>query len=66
MQRSKVEKIKLEWGDDPCNHPKIVKECYGNTLTGYIICAQCGRPIYNSAKSISLSRKNTHPPEANK
>jgi hypothetical protein len=50
MQRNKVEQLKEIWGDKPCDHPKIQKEYEHKSLTGNIVCLQCGRTIYNSAK----------------
>jgi len=36
---------RAEWGDKPCDHPRIVQErCLGMT-TGAIACTVCGRDL---------------------
>jgi hypothetical protein len=36
---------KAEWGDKPCNHPRIVQERYLGMTTGVFACTVCGRDL---------------------
>ncbi len=41
------DKIREEWGDKPCSHPRVEKEIdwYGMG-TGDVICTQCGAAFF--------------------
>ena len=43
MESLAAKKLREEWGDKPCNHPKIEKEYYADTHTLDYVCIQCGK-----------------------
>jgi len=36
---------RAEWGDQPCDHPRIVEERFLGKTTGGCACTVCGRDI---------------------
>lgn len=42
MQMSEAERLRQEWGDKPCSHPKVEREYYLGTDTGDYDCTTCG------------------------
>ncbi len=43
MEYFSAQKLREEWGNKPCNHPKIEKEYYADTHTLDYVCRQCGK-----------------------
>lgn len=43
MQLEAARDLREEWGDKPCDHPKLTKEYYRSTQTGDYVCTTCGR-----------------------
>jgi len=43
MESLIAKKLRVEWGDKPCNHPKIEKEYYADTHTLDYVCILCGK-----------------------
>jgi hypothetical protein len=41
-----------EWGDQPCNHPRLVQERYLGLTTGAFACTVCGRDLTFDEKRI--------------
>ncbi len=42
MQHEKAKELEKDWGNKPCNHPRIEKEYYLGTQTGDYVCTTCG------------------------
>lgn len=42
MEYFTAKKIREEWGNKPCDHPKFEKEYYADTHTMDYVCKQCG------------------------
>jgi hypothetical protein len=42
MQDEIAERLRKNWGDKPCDHPKFEKE-YFLGMHGDYVCCQCGR-----------------------
>jgi hypothetical protein len=60
MEYLKAKKIREEWGEKPCDHPKIEREFYGDTHTLDWVCSQCGTE-FNVLEMLELKdnqRKN--------
>jgi hypothetical protein len=36
---------RAEWGDKPCDHPRIVQERFLGMTTGAFACTVCGRDL---------------------
>lgn len=36
---------RVEWGDQPCHHPRIVQERFLGMATGAYACTVCGRDV---------------------
>jgi hypothetical protein len=36
---------KAEWGDKPCDHPRIIQERFLGMTTGAVACTTCGRAV---------------------
>ena len=45
MQMRKVQTLRDEWGDKPCDHPDYDRENYLGADTGDKVCTQCGRVL---------------------
>jgi len=43
MEYFAAKKIREEWGDKPCDHPKIEREFYADTFTLDYVCRKCGK-----------------------
>ncbi len=42
MQTDEAERMRKEWADKPCKHPKLEKEYYLGSATGDYVCTTCG------------------------
>jgi len=42
MEYFVAKKLREEWGEKPCDHPKFEKEYYADTHTLDYVCKQCG------------------------
>lgn len=45
MQMKKAIAVRAEWGDKPCDHPRLSKAYDLGKQTGGYLCDQCGRSI---------------------
>lgn len=43
MQFEDAQRLREEWGNNPCSHPTISKEYMLGTGTGDYVCTTCGR-----------------------
>jgi DNA-directed RNA polymerase subunit RPC12/RpoP len=58
MQAKKAAAIREEWGDKPCEHPKLAKEYSAGARTGDYVCTQCGAKVtFRERADILASRK---------
>lgn len=46
MQSKDAAKLRIEWGNKPCNHPRILKLYDLGAHDGYV-CAQCGEENFD-------------------
>jgi len=58
MEYYTAQKIKMEWGEKPCDHPHLEREYYsGAFLTNYV-CVECGTEFSIAQKmEIDIERK---------
>ena len=42
MNFQDAKRLKMLWGNKPCNHPTLAKEYEMGAATGDYICTQCG------------------------
>jgi hypothetical protein len=42
LQLEEARELRKEWGNKPCDHPRVVKEYYLGTSTGDYVCTTCG------------------------
>lgn len=52
MQYSDAKQLKILWGDKPCSHSKIEKECDLGADTGDYVCITCGKEFSKEEKMI--------------
>lgn len=45
MEYFKAKKLRENWGETPCDHPKLEREFYGDTYTLDYVCTQCGKEL---------------------
>lgn len=45
IQMDDAEKLRKNWGDKPCDHPRTAKEYHLGSQTGDRICTTCGRVV---------------------
>lgn len=43
MEMLDAMKISKEWGNKPCDHPRVEKEYHSGAGTGDYVCTQCGQ-----------------------
>jgi hypothetical protein len=48
IQMEDVEKLKKQWGNKPCDHPRLLKEYHLGMATGDYVCEQCGQTGWGS------------------
>ncbi|EAQ63729.1 hypothetical protein MED121_03492 [Marinomonas sp. MED121] len=46
MQAKTSNELRLNWGDKPCEHPKLEKEYDRDASTGDYVCTQCGEAAW--------------------
>lgn len=42
MQLKEALELQRQWGNKPCNHPRVEKEYHLATSTGDYVCTTCG------------------------
>jgi hypothetical protein len=47
MQHEKAQRLRKQWGNEPCDHPSTEKEYYLGSDTGDKVCTTCGRVVDN-------------------
>jgi hypothetical protein len=56
MEYYVAQKVKNDWGDKSCIHPRVEKEYYtGAFLTNYV-CVQCGKE-FTIAQKLEMDEK---------
>lgn len=43
MEHLIAKKFRADWGNKPCDHPRIEKEYFADTHTLDYVCSQCGK-----------------------
>ena len=43
MEYFTAKKIREQWSEKPCDHPKMEREFYGDTYTLDYVCTRCGK-----------------------
>lgn len=43
MQAAKAARLRMLWGDKPCDHPELQKEYELSGQTGDFVCSTCGK-----------------------
>jgi len=56
MEYFKAKEIREQWGDKPCDHPKLEREFYGDTYTLDYVCTQCGKE-FNILETFEIKEK---------
>jgi hypothetical protein len=63
MQRtaflSMKKEMRAEWGDKPCDHPRIVQERFLGMTTGAQACTVCGRDVKLRSETLAQIRPAT-------
>jgi len=55
MQAKKAQRLRMEWGDKPCDHPDYDREIVLGCDSGDKVCTQCGEVL--SAEEIEEIRR---------
>jgi len=58
MQAKNAERLRKEWGNKPCRHPKLDKEYMLGTQTGDFICIKCGKVFMSRGEAEEDHKKN--------
>lgn len=63
MEYFTAKKVRDEWGNKPCDHPKIEKEYFADTHTIDYVCSQCGKEftileMFETKANLKRSRKD--------
>lgn len=60
MEYFAAQKIKEEWGDKPCDHPRLEKVYYSGAFLINYACIRCGHEFTIAQKmELQDQRKNT-------
>lgn len=58
MEYYAAQKLKSEWGNRPCSHPRLEKEYYVGAFLINWVCTQCGQEFSIASKmEIDIERK---------
>ena len=51
--------MQVQWGDNPCSHPKFSKEYDLGERTGNFVCTQCGKIFtFREKAELNANRKS--------